>query len=325
MKKQLKLSQSEYDETLDRLIPFLNQYPCKFGKEGCAYFIGDEYVVKVIENSPRQEQLEALFDCYVKEQQKFVEAGCLSPTIYSYKKVRSINKDGLLNTNFYILEDKFKGNDIFTKSPTNFIENFKRAYSTNPQSQVSAEDKEIMLKGMETFISGFIVQNAFLMGLSDDKFDKLISSVYTMFKDGKYSVPDIHEGNLLVNEKGFNVIDNFMLDRQSTAKYLNSMKSETFLTSRMLNVFNENKKINDIFRDSDIIANNHLDKLYSLQQENMVYTEAVMKKMMSSIKKCIAQNEQLDLNLFISILRKRLEHYIGRERADVLSREIERE
>lgn len=325
MKKQIKLTQAEYDETLDRLIPFLNQFPSKQGKEGYAFFIGDEYVVKAIVNSPRQEQMAQYFDCYIKEQQKFADKGYLLPRLYSYKVVNSMNIDGSTNISFYILEDKFNGNDIFTRSSNNFFQNFKMVYGEEYRESISAEQKEFAYKDMETYISGFIMQNIFLMGLSDDKFDKLVLSVYKMFKEGEYSIPDIHPGNLMVNRTGFNVIDNYMLDRKYTSKYLNKMQSETFLTTRFLNIFDESKKIRDVLREPEILQNKDLEKLQLLQKENMFYTQAVIKKLMLSIKRCISQNEPLDINAFISILRKRLSHYLDRNSINEMVLEIERE
>lgn len=316
--------QAEYDETLERLIPFLSQFASKQGKEGCAYFIGDEYVVKSIVNSPRQEQIAKFFDCYIKEQQKFSEDGYLLPRLYSYKVVNSINDDGSPQIGFYILEDRFNGHDIFTRSANNFFANFKRLYSEEYESDEFGDQREIAYKNMETYISGFIMQNVFLMGLSDDKFDKLVLSVYKMFKEGKYSVPDVHAGNLLANANGFNIIDNYMLDRSSTGKYFDNMKSGRFLPTRFLNVFDEHRKINDVLTDRSVIQKNNLDNLYSLQKENMFYTQEVMKKLMMSIKRCIAQNEPLDLNEFIYTLRKRLGRYLEQENVNKLVDEIER-
>ncbi len=324
MEEQNKSMQAEYDETLERLIPFLSQFASKQGKEGCAYFIGNEYVVKSIVNSSRQEQVAKFFDCYIKEQQKFADNGYLLPRLYSYKVVNSINDDGSPQIGFYILEDKFKGHDIFTKAANNFFANFKRVYSEDYKPDEFGDQRETAYKNMETYISGFIMQNMFLMGLSDDKFDKLVLSVYKMFKEGRYSVPDVHAGNLLVNGNGFNIIDNYIVDRSSTAKYLDNMKAGTFLPTRFLNIFNEHKKIKDIFQDPDIIKDNNLDKLYSLQEENMFYTQEVMKKIMLSIKRCIAQNEPLDLNGFIYTLRRRLGHYLAKEKAQEVVDEIER-
>lgn len=107
------LVKNQYDEMLENLIPFLGQFASKSGKEGSVYFVDDNFVVKEIVNNYRQEKIARFFDCYVKEQQKFADDGCLIPRVYSSKVIKSQNADGSSRFGFYILEDKFSGNDVF--------------------------------------------------------------------------------------------------------------------------------------------------------------------------------------------------------------------
>lgn len=315
---------TEYDETLSRLIPFLGQFPSKQGKEGTAYFIGDDYIVKSIVNSPRQDELAKFFECYIKEQQKFAKEGYLIPKLHAYKIVNSIGADGSSSMSFYTLQDRINGGDIFVRAADSFFENFKRVYDKDYEEETYSEDKEIAYSDMETYIQGFIFQNVFLSKLSQDKFDKLVKTAYNMYKEGEYSIPDIHAGNILVNKNGFNVIDNYMVDRTSNPKFYNVIKPDSFLTSRFLNVFNENLRISKTIKDPRLIKNANIQTLYKLDKENMFYTSKVIKKIMISIKKCIEKDDYFEINSFLAMLRRRLSHYLSQQQTESILKELEK-
>lgn len=318
-----ELDFKNHDEMLEGLIPFLNRFASKKGKEGNAYFVGDDYIVKSIVNSYRQEKMATFFDCYIKEQQKFANQGLLIPKLYSYKIVNSLNEDGSSCVAFYILEEKFKGSDMFIRASDNFFGNFKRVFGVDYSEGIVNDEKSLMNESMKNYINGFINQNNFLMGLSDDKFDDLVTTVYKMFKHGKYSIPDVHAGNLLVNKDGFNVIDNYMLDRTSNGLF-KTMSSERFLTTRFLNVFRENIKITSLLRDPAILKDQDWSKLYQLQEENMFYTGEVMKKLMISVKRCISQNEEFEINSFIPALKGHLHRFLDIKLIDDIAKDIEK-
>lgn len=324
MEKEIEIfEQKKYDEMLENLIPFLGQFASKSGKEGSVYFVDDNFVVKEIVNNYRQDKIARFFDCYVKEQQKFANEGCLIPRVYSSKVIKSQNADGSSRFGFYILEDKFQGNDIFVRISENFFSDFKRTFETG-NCDVNLDQKDMSLDAMKKYINNFITQNNFLMGLSDDKFDALVLTVYKMFKKGKYSLPDVHAGNLLVNDKGFNVIDNYVIDKSSRS-YLRQMDSGWFLTTRFLGVFKESVKISSALQQTAIEKKEGLATLYELQEKNMFYTEKVMKRVMISVKRCLSQNEPFELNLFISRLKSYMKNYvIEKSVVDDFAKEIEK-
>lgn len=323
MKKEPEnLMKKQYDEMLESLIPFLGQYASKSGKEGSVYFVDDNFVVKEIVNNYRQERMALFFDCYIKEQQKFADGGCLIPRVYSSKIIKSQNADGSPRFSFYILEDKFPGNDIFVRISDNFYNDFYRSFSVK-NSGVKLDEKEMNFETMRKYIDNFIVQNNFLMGLSDDKFDDIVKTVYKMLKDGKYSLPDVHVGNLLVNKDGFNLVDNYVLDK-SSKPYLSEMKPEWFLTTRFLGVFRESAKVSVALQKSVILQNEGLETLYELQEQNMFFTEQVVKRVMISVKRCLKQNEPFELNSFISRMRKYLKWYLTENRIESCVKEIEK-
>lgn len=318
-----ELNIKDYDEALEQLIPFLNNFASKKGKEGRAYFVGDDYIVKSIVNNSRLGKMTEFFDCYIKEQQKFANQGLLIPKLYSYKAVKTTNEDGLECVDFYILEERFKGSDIFVRASKNFFDNFKRSFGSD-QTEVSGDERKLAYDSMKNYIDGFISQNNFLMSLSDDKFDDLTKTVYRMFKDGKYSIPDVHTGNLLVNKDGFNVIDNYMIDRASKKGFWKTMTSEYFLTTRFLNVFKENVNISSVLKNQSVLKDHDWSTLYRLQEENMFYTGEVIKKLMISTKRCLSQNEEFNINTFIPALKGHLHRFLDDKQVDELAGDIEK-
>lgn len=318
-----ELNFDDYDKALERLVPFLNSFASKKGKEGRAYFVGEDFIVKSIVGSGRLGKMTEFFDCYIKEQQKFANQGLLIPKLYSYKAVKSSKEDGSECVDFYILEERFKGSDIFVRASKNFFDNFKRSFGSD-QTGVSVDEKKLAYDSMKNYIDGFISQNNFLMSLSDDKFDDLTKTVYRMFKEGKYSIPDVHAGNLLVNKDGFNVIDNYMVDRASKKGFWKRMTSEYFLTTRYLNVFRENVNISSVLKSQEVLKDHDWSTLYHLQEENMFYTGEVIKKLMISAKRCLSQNEEFNINTFVPALKGHLHRFLDVKQVNELAEDIEK-
>lgn len=324
------LSKEECDKILLKLVPHLDSFKAEKGTEGTAYFIGDKYVVKKYNNEKKWEVLEDIFEQYCSETREFAEKGYCIPKIYAWLKVprkhsifqskRSWYYD--YDYDYYILEDKAEGRELFFKNLESVYFMFKDEYSRKKYNAILGAPNEHLLDFshvIKTYISDFVRINHFFESMSDGMLENFVESIYFMFLNGKYSAPDVHSKNVITDFKDVKIIDNYMARRRENYNFAD-IEVEQFVIEKLIMMFrlNEcaklyNRKLNRYIHEPEIDA---------MVELNNVICKNSIERLVKAMKKIAGKNSFDDVTLAVTYgqLSKILDGYKAKDVISLLQK-----
>ena len=282
------MSSEQRSDFLLALLPHIKKYSSISGGEGTAYFVGDKLIVKEFDKAKDKVLLDSIFEAYAEETKKFAEMGYAVPQVYAWAKVDA--KKSLFSKEtekrFYILEEQIQGRELFLSKLSSVYEQIrcditKREYDRAIQEPMKypAIYKQII----KEYINDFITVNAYIESLSDSQMESFIDSMYQMFKQAKYSIPDIHKKNVFMTDDGLKIIDNYMAIK-CEHDYFSRMSPENFLATMLVILFKPNESVNDMFKKSKIDSG-MVDEFQILIGENRMVCSAAIEKVLIAMRK----------------------------------------
>ncbi len=247
-----------YDLALSKLIPQLNRLSYLRGSEGKVYFVDDKFVVKEYLS---HDEDPLMFNLFCRELREFGEKGHNVPKVYAWKTVSKPHEG---NT-FYVLRERINGQLLRAPSIEQLFGQFKGVCSkrkfdlavNNPDSNLELREQiEI------AFIKNFLQINNLLVGVSDNKLEKMILSDYQMSMQSRYSMVDFQAQNVMYDKRGFQFIDNaFVGVEMEPASEDESIKRTI---SDMFLLFSEGIYLKQVIKASPVKS----DKIHNLMQQN---------------------------------------------------------
>ena len=314
------MSFSQRVEYMENLISRLDIFPSARGYEGCVYFVGDELILKKFDTKKNYEVLELVFESYCEESNKFESMGYAIPKIFSWMKVpRNKIVDGR-SFDFYILEQRVPGKNMFIGKIDNIYDSLSDQFTKmnfdhiilNPEKYVE-EYKFIVKKYLENFIE----MNRIIEGLSVREIEKFIETVYAIYVKGEYNVPDVHAKNVLFSNNSLNLIDNYMCLKKSLV-YVNKLTAYEFMLSRIIILFRQNNYVGEIrnkFFDNSIKSS----QIEEMINENMNLCASSLKKMVQAMQRCCEHSESLTKDDYNRAYKQLVRHLDDQKAKDVLS------
>lgn len=245
---------SKEDLKMYEAICNMEELPSAGGGEGRAYFVDDNYVLKRYYKrlSP---DFDNIFESYCSEMKKFAENGYNVPKIYAWTKMPNFNimVSPEQRYDYYILEERIKGRQIFYGQLENIYpicENLCEKDEFLSAIKNPENNKTLFLEILKNYVDDFQNVNEYLNSISEYEIDKFLYDTYTMCIDGKFSVPDIFPGNILIDKDKFTIIDNRLI-KKDDPKYADKSFPDTVMTSGILWLF---------FYNSFITNRNEFDK-----------------------------------------------------------------
>lgn len=316
------LSEEVRHDMLLEMIPKLHKFRHLSGGEGTAYFVGENVVVKEYDRVSNRLLLDSIFEAYCEEARDFAELGYTVPKIYSWVKIPA-KKSFLIPTEdrYFILEERVKGRELFLNKLTQFYHLFQDELSYRRfESIVNNPGNDILMykQIVKAYISDYISVNAFIESLPDAELERFIMSVYKMFDEGKYSIPDLSTKNVFSTESGLCVLDNFMGQR-SKHEYFGPMLPEEFLTTMLVILFKANSGIKGVLKNKCITRNDSQGEFKKLVEENQIVCKAAMEKIFKALKRCLDGKNVTNLRI-LQTAYNRLAQILDYENAkDVIS------
>lgn len=287
-----------YDNILLKLIQNLQNFEFIEGGEGFAYIINEQFIVKEYSKKVAGRNpilFDECFDKYCREMQQFADEGLSAPKVYSWLKVP--NKDvsevyvgNSMPYKYYILEENVPGRWIYY-----FYENFNEMYQTCKYLCSKQEFTDALTRPigrmklrkeiLKAYISDYITMNKKLEAMSENEFEKFITSAYKMVVHGQHSVPDLFRKNVMVDDARITLIDNRFRDNMERMNCVDI--DECFLLS-VLELLEYNKYLED-----NLLINSIDNSLYDVSigkliEENRAVCTALLQKILSILNEKMA-------------------------------------
>lgn len=248
------LNVNDYDKMLLYLIPRLDEYNYSSGVEGKAYFIDDNFVVKVFFDYSLDSEM---FDCYCQEIQNFANMGLTVPKIYSWCNFQARN---------YILEERIPGKNVFNFDVDSVFYRCEKFCSKDEFAQVlkkcdTATKKELLSEIIKQYILEFIETNENLLNMSDANLEKFIDSDYFMTLNSVYSQNDIFPDNVIFDRNKLTIIDNAFVD---VKQFYDENSSKVRTLKDIICLFDYNEYVKNLSHINIELADNYVD----LQNQN---------------------------------------------------------
>lgn len=265
-----------YEEMLLKFIPTLDYFPHKSGGEGVVYFLDDNFVVKeyvginlTTDASYRQFFYE-IFDLYCKEIKKYAETGFSVPKIYSWFKLPNFDNSNYENDydyRYFILEERVKGRPLYY-GLLDDIYPLCKSFCSKKEFYNAVEEPNANLALahdiVKEYIADYISVNEYISSMPENVLAKMISDLYNMSLDGKFSIPDIYPSNILININNFRIIDNSIekkdnTNQEVTNKFLKWL-IELFHYNEYISKPRKNKLLADVDDSEYLKHKKHINK-----------------------------------------------------------------
>ncbi len=286
----------EYDSFLFEVIKNLDKYPSKKGGEGTAYFIGDNFVVKeyVKQNSCIEDEIfDELFQYYFEEMKEFAEKGFSVPRFYSWLKIPNPNRllvrkhDHEMPFKYYVLQERVQGRNLYYD-----IDSIDESYDlikhlcsfedfSNMSDNLNFGDDALRVEILKTYILDYIMVNEMLESMPENELEKFIVSGHQMMLNGKYSVPDIYRGNVIIDSSKLSIIDNRVLEPDSGSLTWDNCNETLFNDMLLLLHLNTSARDSIFMLRVDFDTN---EELFKLQKQNQKICAEVFKKIINIFK-----------------------------------------
>lgn len=319
-------SGSEFYVFLLDLIPYLKYFPYVQGGEGKAYFLMNKYIVKEYVEIHDEEFFDVFFEEYCKEMQAFSKKQYLVPKIYSWVKVpQVIVKSGSPKIQYkhYILEEQIKGRPLFS----GFLEDTyhicrdlcdKKKFKQTIQNPY--QDKNLFNEIIKTYIKDFLMMNQTIESLSDKQIEDFIMTIYHMFEEGEYSLPDMYPSNMIYTGKDIVAIDNHFSYRAQDITAL-AQTPDSFTLSGLLFMFLYNESISDLKHMPYYLSEGLNSDVEFYINKNIDACEVAIKRVLDVAKKCMdrpsVQNKKI-----LSKIYQMLKNIMGKERAISIVKDV---
>lgn len=311
---------SGYDKILLDLIPKLDNYKSISGADGTAYLIDDKFVVKKITRSRTHKLFDEIFEYYFEEMKSYAEKGYSVPKFYAWAKFENENYGSDIFSmpyDYYILEERLPGRQLYLSNRIADLYNcFESVCSEDDFKKVLLNPlkyKSLIKEIVQIYVKDFIDVNTRIEAMSDADLEKFVFSIYKMFEEGKYNIPDVYTSNVLLSEKNkLGIIDNFCIDRKKEGYEGKGFSSEEFVAVMMLELLTSNVYMKENYH-IEFERRQSNTELESLIRENEKINEAVIVKIFNIMKKRSGKISIEKKCVYDSICNL-LADYIGKER-----------
>ena len=289
------ITASKYDEILLNLIPRLSEFKSYSGADGTAYIIDDKFVVKKISKARGQaEYFDKIFESYYHEMNDYADKGYNVPRFYSWAKIKkdenSMEDFFSMPYIYYVLQERMPGRQIYLGDCLeNLYDCFEHICSADEYKKAFVEQikyESLIKEIVEAYVQDFVNINSRLEAMSDSELEKFVFAIYDMLKNGKYNVPDIYKGNILLSDKDkISLIDNTCIDKMNQTYDGKYLTPDEFLTVVLFELLNENA----IMQENMYVMNYRRlfnPDLKQLIRENEKLNEAVLIRIVDILKKC---------------------------------------
>lgn len=278
---------NEYDTFLYEMVQNLDKYAFHEGSEGRAYFIDNKFVVKEIRYVPPRrvsEQFDSVFDSYCREIQSFAEAGYSVPKIYSWLKLPNAQKNRFLPYKalpyiYYILEEYVPGRWIyyFYEERDELFKLCESFCSRDEFDGALGNYNQYALRRqiLKAYIKDYVMVNEWLESMSDNEFEKFITSAYKMTMSGRFSSIDVYRKNILLDVEKLTLIDS----RSKANIGFDYYGIENYFITPLFEIISYNSYLDD----NDFLSSS--DKL--------LYDKEIGKLLAKNRKLCIALTQKM--------------------------------
>lgn len=283
------LSDEQRKEFLLSIIPQIKKYSSISGGEGTAYFIGNGLIVKEFDKMADRALLDSIFEAYAEESQKFARMGYVVPQIYAWAKTDEKKRlffEPTFKHRYYILEEQVQGRELFLSALNSIYEQIRCECSRKEYEKAlqNPQQNALLYKQIvKDYIDDFIMVNAYIESMSDADMEKFIDSLYQMFVQAEYSIPDIHKKNVFMSDGGLKIIDNFMAVK-SQHIYFGKLLPDEFLATMLVLLFKPNISVNEMFKDSKL-ESNMIGEFQALVGQNRIVCTAAIEKVLRAMRK----------------------------------------
>ena len=265
---------NKFKSVLSELIPNLDNFEFLSGKEGRAYFIDDDYVVKKLKIGA--EKLEN-FDQYCKEIKDFGDSGLAVPKIYTWATIE--NENNMYDA--YIFQQRIKGHRLFESDISNIYENCKHICSREEfLNAVKNQEANRDLFGLiiKEYMEGFLRSNKQILSLSDESIAHFIRSDFEMAVNARYGYTDMHSENVILSDNAITIIDNYF-DKCDKGLNVDDLKLSVLKDMMLMFCYNEMSKK---YLDFDCGL---MPEFKRINQENLETCAEAMKRMIKMTNK----------------------------------------
>ncbi len=308
LKKIEKMSDLKRLEFIHSLIPYLDSLPQKRGLEGCVYFLNNDLILKKYDTNKNYEVMSCIFDAYCEESISFSNRGYRVPRIFAWTKVPKKVIDPTRKFDFFVLEERVPGKDMFLGKLDNIYELFNDQYTFSDFSYIlgapdkfKSEYKQIVKK----YIQRYVEMNQIIDKLSYSEMKKFIETVRVLHAESKYNVPDVHVKNVILSPSSLYLIDNYVYNKSSLV-YMNKINSFEFLVSRIIILFRQNSNILNLKKSTlaDHLTNSEIEELINT---NMDLCASSIKKLMAVAKECCKHSSRVSAGDY-----QRMEYHLNK-------------
>lgn len=310
--------------SLKDLLDFdrLEEFEYAKGNEATAYFLDNanrplvlkEYIEEVSEFYP--EEFAIIFDKYCAEVNNLVLHGVKLPNFYDWFARK--NKNG--NSQYYILQDRVMGRELFNVDPFTFYKNIYIGTANFNSGE------KLVNEAISAYICDYIMVNEFLADMPESELENFIGSAIKMYSDTMYMVPDIHAKNVILNfnEQTLTHIDPFMVDKSHDQRYYSNNREELEqlinenIVFDLVNMFKTNNFASLLSNDTYLkVLNEDKRRLFyeRLIKRNTMMCEASITRVLSVMNKLL-QNPKFKNKKLLTRTIKTVSSIFNREQAE---------
>lgn len=242
-----------YDNILLDSLKMLDGLPSKSGKEGTAYFLNDNYVIKSYKGNIAV-VMSMIIEPYVNEINNFIRtSGIRLPQIYTFMIVPGGMGGVPFNygSRLYLLMERVEGAPLFLEEKDLFADICMQQKYVNPSlinKSLGGIDKDevkadILYQVLTTLSEYYTQATTKLINLPDGKVEDMFARVITMFINGKHTMPDLNCTNLLLHNQDIKLIDPISLYPSAMPKSRREKEVSMYMLMRCINLFADNAKM----------------------------------------------------------------------------------
>ena len=310
------LSEFDKQQLLVSSIPMLSSFESRAGNEGRVFFVSDEVIVKkYFPKIDNPEVLQKIFNVYCQECERYYKKGYKIPKIYTWSIIQRPDHSGF---DYYLMEERVPGRELFISNIVKMYDEFKDLLSKNDFERAVTnpeENQAVYEKILSSYVHDFIEMNQRIESMSDKDLEVFLESIYKMFGECKYAIPDVHARNVLFHQGKLNLIDLYLEKYEGGYQYEVFTPPEKLLLARMIMLFNYNGDIKH-YASGDL----KLNKINEEIEINEILCAEAMKKVIRAGKRiCKFSAESRWWAGFV----KRLEKILNKDHVNEIVKEIE--
>ena len=278
-----QMSDEEKRNLLLYSIPFLDKYKKKAGHEGEVFFVSPDLIIKKYFGKLHDYYtLSYIFDAYCKECIEFNRKGYNIPKIHSWTMVGSNVDDGF---DYYLLEERVPGRELFISTIDNLYGNFKDFVEPQAFKDIlanPAKDIGLYEEVVRRYMHDFITMNERIESMSEKDLETFLESIYNMFVEGYYAIPDVHARNVLIDQQKLKLIDLYLEKEDDMATMFKGFRPDNLLFSRIVALFDYNgdmkqrrsnesrlKFTNELVENNEVLCTAAIEKIVKVAKKRL--------------------------------------------------------